>query len=661
MTHKRKVERLKDSKVEKLRASVRIARRTEDAIYSAIRAGWPRAPHAHAARPRSGYAALCRAALVLFSFLLFPFSLYAQFTEVSGTITDPNGVPYAAAVVQATFMPSGGSPTLNGAQCCANAAATTRSNGAFSMDLADNNVVVPGGSQWRFTVSLSPGVLPPLGTGPQSFSVTLTITGATQSITAQLTAAAPALTQGSFGGGAVSSVFGRTGVVAATDGDYSLGLLANVDVTGQAQNDMLCNTDGTNWASCKPGIATNAQTVQNYTIVCASDRGRNITRSYAAAMSDTLPQATGDCGAGWYAYVTNVHASSALTITPTTSTINGAASLAISTQFETYLLKSDGANYLAFRMPISGGGGDSVQFNATGVNATINFTNRVGTGTIPGYTWTLTPGTPDTAQFAMDAATASLAGVVTNAAQTFAGAKTFTGNVTANILSSSSSETNTLTDIGPNSAISTTQSIHGWQGSSPGGALVAHGGDQSIGGPATFRGGNATAGPAGAASLMGGDTSEVDPGGNLTIRPGASTNATPGNPGRLVFGGVANDGGTVTSGALQCVASNRATADCAVSATNFLGIALSTGVSMHIQEHGLNNVTVPLDVTTAGDCNGTNCTTVVGHFVCSSANVAGQVQPQTTACAAGRQVGIIFVAESAVTVLAIGSVWLQFK
>lgn len=838
--------------------AVELARQTEGAIYAAFRAGWPRG-----ARHRT----VARAGLILFSIFLFPFSAFAQFTEVSGTITDPNGVPYAGAVVTANFIPSGGSPTLNGAQCCASLSAITHSNGAFSMTVPDNNVVQPGGSQWRFTVSLSPGVLPPLGTGPQSFSITVTITGATQSLTAALTAAAPALTQGSFGGGAAhqvnslnlataspvnfrttssatvanssvgnvditvipdstnqrvavglnggatvstrprlnliegagldiavaddggnneadvtastvvaqnvqtgtsytiqcptdqarhvlftnaaavavtlpqaggmcfvsgfwfaTSAYGAGGAtitpttstinggaslvipqngwaLITTDGtDYRAAVVSpggapafsavtagtntaallmgsggslgrsgtgiidanqmdslSFELTGAAAGHLICWDAGdTRYENCLSSIATNAQIGTTYTVL-TGDRGTLVTHSNAAAIAVTLPQ-SGGAGfeAGWFYYTCSIGAGTA-TITPATSTINGAATLVLN-QHDCATIVGDGTNYRALIQRSSGGGGgDSVQFNGTDVNTTINFTNRAGTGTIPGYTWTLTGGSPDTAQFAMDAATASVAGAVTNTTQTFGGGKTFTGNVTANIFSASSSGTNILTDIGPNSALSTTITVHGWDGSSPGGAGIFRGGDQSVGGSATFRAGNATSGAAGSASVLGGDTSATNAGGNLTIRPGASTNATPGNPGRLVFGGVANDGGTVTSGALQCMVSDRATADCAVNAANFLGIALSTGASMHIQEHGQNNAAMPLDVTSAGDCNGTSCTTVVGHFVCSSANVAGQVQPQTTACAAGRQVGIIFVAESAVTSLGIGALWIQFK
>ena len=105
-------------------------------------------------------------------------------TTVTGTIVDPNGIPYSGATVSAQLLPSGVTPTLpppcNGQttyRCTASAfqRATANAAGTFTMSLADNGVLSPGGTTWQFTVNLSPGVAPPLGTGPQSFTVTTAI------------------------------------------------------------------------------------------------------------------------------------------------------------------------------------------------------------------------------------------------------------------------------------------------------------------------------------------------------------------------------------------------------------------------------------------------------------------------------------------------------
>jgi hypothetical protein len=128
----------------------------------------------------------------------------AQFTTVSGTVTDPNGLPYANGTISASLV-SSGSPTLGGLPYTPPTQPVGLSSaGSFVMLLADNTQLSPGGSTWSFTVSCAAGCVPVAGgKGPVSFTVTgVTISGASQSITATLTAAAPAL---SFSGGGSST------------------------------------------------------------------------------------------------------------------------------------------------------------------------------------------------------------------------------------------------------------------------------------------------------------------------------------------------------------------------------------------------------------------------------------------------------------------------
>ncbi len=133
----------------------------------------------------------------LFFFLLAA-PAAAQRTVVTGTVTDPNGIPYAGGSISATLsLPLGASgATLNGVQISGTSPRTSLdSNGAFLFQLPDNNVVVPAGTRWVFSVS-STGVLPPVGFGPRSFvSGSILITGASQDISATLSALAPALTR----------------------------------------------------------------------------------------------------------------------------------------------------------------------------------------------------------------------------------------------------------------------------------------------------------------------------------------------------------------------------------------------------------------------------------------------------------------------------------
>lgn len=137
--------------------------------------------------------------------LLYAFSLNAQTTLVTGTVKDLNGIAYAGGAMKAGLVFAGtpvSNPTLqisNLAQCRANGFGSAPCQvpfnpnaGPFTLDpfgniagggitLQDNSLVTPAGTQWAFTVSES-GVSPPVGTGPQTCSATLTISGVSQSI-----------------------------------------------------------------------------------------------------------------------------------------------------------------------------------------------------------------------------------------------------------------------------------------------------------------------------------------------------------------------------------------------------------------------------------------------------------------------------------------------
>jgi hypothetical protein len=147
----------------------------------------------------------------------------AQTTLVTGTIIDPNGLPYAGAKVKAQLVsatgPVTGQPTVtisSNAQCASAGQGsapcqipfpgtagpvTADVNGKFTLALQDNALVTPAATQWFFTVTETPGIPPPAGTGPQSFSVSITITGTSQDVSAALNAAAPALSNIVGGGG----------------------------------------------------------------------------------------------------------------------------------------------------------------------------------------------------------------------------------------------------------------------------------------------------------------------------------------------------------------------------------------------------------------------------------------------------------------------------
>lgn len=122
-------------------------------------------------------------------------------TLVSGTVKDVNGLAYANARVSAQLIPSTASPTIivNGipTQIGGQQNGSADVNGNFTMNLFCNSagggcsVISPAGTQWQITVTTN-GAPPPLGTGPQSCSATITISGAAQTVSSSFSAC-PAL------------------------------------------------------------------------------------------------------------------------------------------------------------------------------------------------------------------------------------------------------------------------------------------------------------------------------------------------------------------------------------------------------------------------------------------------------------------------------------
>lgn len=117
------------------------------------------------------------------------------------------------------------------------------------------------------------------------------------------------------------------------------------------------------------GITTNAQTGTTYTFL-AGDSGKLVTFSNASSVAVTLPQATGSFTTGWNVQVTNLGAGT-VTITPTTSTIDGAATLTLA-RYQGATIVSDGTNYSTQR----GGAGTQLinDMTDTWTNSGITYT-----------------------------------------------------------------------------------------------------------------------------------------------------------------------------------------------------------------------------------------------------------------------------------------------
>jgi hypothetical protein len=139
-------------------------------------------------------------------------------TNVTATVLDSQGIPYANGTYNVQLIFSGTNPKVNGASIGGFFNGGTDATGSFSIALWPNASIVttpPGSSQWQFTVCVSPGVQSPLGTGGQCTPPTaVTISGASQSISATLSAAAPKLANIALGAANVTSVSATAPIVA---------------------------------------------------------------------------------------------------------------------------------------------------------------------------------------------------------------------------------------------------------------------------------------------------------------------------------------------------------------------------------------------------------------------------------------------------------------
>ena len=136
-----------------------------------------------------------RRIFIVFTIVFVSILAHAQFTLVTGTVVDPNGLPYANGTISPVLvLPGGISPTLNGLSYSPpTAPAGLDGTGSFTMNLADNAILLPALTTWNFTVCSAAGtVQPAIGTGSVCFalSVPVTITGVTQNISVQLNAVA---------------------------------------------------------------------------------------------------------------------------------------------------------------------------------------------------------------------------------------------------------------------------------------------------------------------------------------------------------------------------------------------------------------------------------------------------------------------------------------
>jgi hypothetical protein len=263
---------------------------------------------------------------ILAAWLFLPSVASAQFTTVSACVVDPTLIPYSFGTVTAIITPaSPGGYRLLGQPYSGQLALTALDkNGCFTANMGDNGQITPGGSQWTITVGISPGIALPFGNGPQSFNVTMTITGVSQNISVALNAVATKLTNfagtgtGTIAGTVTafhipyvsagntlsdivgSAVTGATGAIGLTAGaDTTTPLAVNSHSNTQSANLLDINNQsggtpnapvvfrGRGFGSFDPGAATTVVNIQQESNATAQ-KGLVLTNRQAVGSSSAL-------------------------------------------------------------------------------------------------------------------------------------------------------------------------------------------------------------------------------------------------------------------------------------------------------------------------------------------------------------------------------------
>lgn len=225
---------------------------------------------------------------------------------------------------------SGGIPYFN-------SATTWATSGALTANLP----VIGGGA----------GVAPSVGTRSGNTTAFVTTTGAQTS------------------GRCVEIDASGNHIAAAAGCAAGAGTVTSVDATGGLQT--ASGSPITATGTVRGAYVVNAQIGTTYTVL-TGDRGKTVTFSNVGAVAVTQPQAGAGFENGWFYFAKNIGAGTA-TITPTTSTISGAASLALATGDECQIT-SDGTNYEAICDSgiLTQGAGTALVKARTGVTVTVD-------------------------------------------------------------------------------------------------------------------------------------------------------------------------------------------------------------------------------------------------------------------------------------------------
>jgi hypothetical protein len=118
-------------------------------------------------------------------------------TTVTGTIADPNGIPYANGQVTINISPPGVTTpfiTATNAPILFPIVPSTNASGFFSVQLIANGSITPAATQYTFRICAAGPIPAPLGTGTSCFTpAPVTIAGASQDLSTTFNPVAPKL------------------------------------------------------------------------------------------------------------------------------------------------------------------------------------------------------------------------------------------------------------------------------------------------------------------------------------------------------------------------------------------------------------------------------------------------------------------------------------
>ena len=273
---------------------------------------------------------------------------------------------------------------------------TSTINGAATLTLPTNNgcTITSDGTNYQVSActSIDTATFTQLTSGTNSTAAMLVGTGASLGATGSGTLTATAapfsgLTTGSnttatmtVGTGGTITVSG-TGVNNANQVNGATVPASAAVLASNGSSQATALTLGNNLAVSSGVLNTtqliNAQTGTSYAIA-STDAGKLITASNASAQAYTLVQATTAGFTAGYSFDIQNKGAGTVTITPTTSTINGSATLVLTTN-QGCTVTSDGANYqVSACTAVAPGGSSAFSSLTTGTNTTAAMT--VGTG-----------------------------------------------------------------------------------------------------------------------------------------------------------------------------------------------------------------------------------------------------------------------------------------